>query len=34
MSQQASLQRGLNTRHIHFLALGSAIAFLRFSIGH
>lgn len=25
MSQQASLQRGLNTRHIRFLALGSAI---------
>ena len=25
MSQSSTLQRGLNTRHIRFLALGSAI---------
>ncbi|MDB0124760.1 proline-specific permease ProY, partial [Acinetobacter baumannii] len=25
MSQNSTLQRGLNTRHIRFLALGSAI---------
>ncbi len=25
MSQHSTLQRGLNTRHIRFLALGSAI---------